>query len=89
MRRFSKSEVMAAAKAWAAKQPHIPNDGTKVIEMSNPNEVPWRIFLNGKYTYVIYAADGEAAIRVVNEMLGNIKAADTTIKAYRALSASD
>lgn len=89
MRRFTKADVLATAKAWAAKQPHIPGDGTKAVEVNDPDAVPWRIFLNGKYSHVVYAVDGEAAIRVVNDQLGNMKAADTTIKACRANSATD
>ena len=54
-----------------------------------PTEVPWRIFLNGKYSHVVYAETGEAAIGKENERLGNMKAADTTIQAYRANSATD
>lgn len=54
-----------------------------------PGEMPWRVFLNGKYAYVLYAIDGHAAIVKVNERLGNIRAAETNIKVNRANSASD
>lgn len=58
-------------------------------ELTKPGEVPWRIFVDGKFYCTLDALDAGAAISKVNERLGTLKAPTVTIKAYRANSASD
>jgi hypothetical protein len=55
----------------------------------DPAEVAFRVFFDGKYTCVIYAADGETAILKAGQRLDPLKLPVTEIKAYRANSASD
>ena len=51
-------------------------------------QMPWRIFLNGKFSHVAYAATAHEALAAENQRLG-VRAAVTEIKVNKVNSSTD